>query len=285
MIPAQLTKTFAEPVPWLQPWVLPKTAWGLYPTPRGLERLANQMRPISLEEMDGVALMDRVDTKYMMSADQLLWALAAVKDEYRILSVDNQRLHHYRTLYFDTADFKLYQSHVNERAERYKVRSREYLESDLSFLEVKHRNRKDRTIKERIPTELPLVQINPSVESWLQAMLPFNPHQLEAKLWNTFTRITLVNARCCERVTLDVNLAFYNSQQVAQLEGLAVAEVKSDSSNQNSAFAAQMRNQRIHPSGFSKYCIGAALLYADVKKNVLKAKLMKLEKIRRGAIS
>jgi hypothetical protein len=285
MMPAQLCKTLAEPIPWMQPWVLPKTAWGLFPTPRGLERLAGSICPISLKEMDAVALMDRLDTKYVMSTDQLLRALAAVKDEYQILTVDGQRMHHYRTLYFDTPDFALYQLHVNERAERYKVRSREYLESDLSFLEVKHRNRKDRTIKDRISTALPLVHLNPNAESWLQSVLPYDAHQLEAKLWNTFTRITLVNTHRCERVTLDVDLTFYTSHQVVQMEGLAIAEVKVDSSGQSSPFQAQMRAQRIHPSGFSKYCVGTALLYEGVKKNILKAKMKQLEKIRQGAIS
>jgi hypothetical protein len=202
-----------------------------------------------------------------------------------VLSVDGQRLHHYRTLYFDTPDFELYQLHVNDRAERYKVRSREYLESNLSFLEVKHKTRKNRTIKDRVETELPLVYLNPEAEDWLQGVFPFDSRRLEPKVWNTFTRITLVNKRCCERVTLDVDLTFYTARQVVQMEGLAVAEVKLDSTSQASPFLAQMRAQRIHCSSFSKYCIGAALLYDQVKKNSLKAKIMKIEKIRQGAVA
>ncbi len=63
-----------------------------------------------------------------------------------------KRLNHYRTLYFDTPDFELYLLHVNGRADRYKVRSREYTDTHLSYLEVKHRTPKDRTIKERLST-------------------------------------------------------------------------------------------------------------------------------------
>ncbi len=115
--------------------------------------MTREYAPISLKEMDAVALLNRTDTKFVLSTDQLLQALAALQHDYRILSVAGQRLNHYRTLYFDTPNFDLYNLHVNERSDRYKVRSREYTDSRRSFLEVKHKTNKGRTIKERISTQ------------------------------------------------------------------------------------------------------------------------------------
>jgi hypothetical protein len=63
------------------------------------------------------------------------------------------------------------------------------------------------------------------------------------------------------------------------LERVAVAELKMEADRRDSPFLAQMRNQRIRPQGFSKYCIGVSLLYGQVKKNSLKPKLLRLEKL------
>jgi hypothetical protein len=251
--------------------------------PQDVEMLAGAFDSISLKQMDAVALLNRIDTKFVLSSQQLRSALAALQADYWMLSIDGQRLSHYRTLYFDTPDFELYHAHVNGQAERYKVRSREYADSHLSFLEVKHKTRKDRTIKERIPTSQPVMQMTPGVRNWLDGVFPLDGGALEPKLWNTFRRITLVSKRDCERVTLDVDLTFHTADQVVTLDGIAIAEVKTDAGNRSSPFLARMRDQRIHQRGFSKYPIGICMLCERVKKNALKPKMLWIEKMMRGA--
>ncbi len=262
----------------------PETRPGQMSGSEALSALAEGFAPIGLAEMDAVALLDRTDTKFVMTNGQLVRVLAAVQSEYQLLCIAGQRLNHYRTLYFDTPDFELYRLHVNGRADRYKVRSREYTDSGLSFLEVKHKTSKDRTIKDRIRTTRPVVEMNPEAQNWLHGVLPYNSQALEPKLWNTFTRITLVSTQACERVTLDVNLSFFTLERAIDLPGLAVVEVKSCSGNQTSAFLNQLRAQRVHPQGFSKYCLGVSLLHQSVKKNALKPKLRWIEKMTGGAV-
>jgi hypothetical protein len=250
--------------------------------PSHLATVANNFDPISLKEMDAVALLNRIDTKFVLTIGQLLHALTELQNDYRILVVQGQRLNHYRTLYFDMPDFDLYNLHVNGRAERYKVRSREYTDSHLSFLEVKHKTRKDRTIKDRIPTTQQLVNVDQDAELWLDGVFPYNSGMLEPKLWNTFTRITLVSNRYCERVTLDVDLTFYRNDKVVRMDGIAIAEVKIDAQDQSSPFLAQIHTQHIQPQGFSKYCVGVSMLYDHVKKNALKAQMLRLKKMTGG---
>ena len=245
-----------------------------------LERFA----PISLKEMDAVALLNRVDTKFVLTNTQLASVLQSLPAEYRVLCIENQRSNHYRTLYFDTPDFKLFNLHVNENAERYKVRIREYLDTFESFLEVKHKTRKNRTIKDRISTLSLQPNLTLEAERWLDDTFPYDSRNLEPKLWNTFTRMTLVNEVSCERVTLDTDLVFYSKQNYIRLDGLAVAEVKMSSGHQDSAFMQQMESRRIHPQGFSKYCMGVSMLYQDVKKNALKPKLLLMKKMIEGAV-
>jgi hypothetical protein len=176
----------------------------------------------------------------------------------------------------------LYTAHVNGRAERYKVRSREYVDSRRSFLEVKHHTRTDRTIKTRLATARPVIQPTSDMNRWLNDVSPLDGNRLEPKLWNTFTRLTLVGKQWCERVTLDVDLTFYTDAAAARLNGLTIAEVKMDRGNSASPFLAQMRAQRIQPRGFSKYALGVALLHDRVKKNMLKPKLLWLDKLLGG---
>jgi len=277
--------TMTQTRPALQPWVLPAMAGVWCAAPSALEDLAAGFAPIGLKQMESVALLNRIDTKFVMSAEQLLNILAALQGDYRMLAVDGQRLNHYRTLYFDTPDFALYNAHVNGHAERYKVRSREYADSQLSFLEVKHKTRKGRTIKERLSTARPVMQLSPEIEYWLRDVLPMDGGLLEPKLWNTFTRMTLVSKRCCERVTLDVDLTFFTFDDMVQLDGVAIAEVKMDAGHLASPFLAQMRAQRIRRRGFSKYCIGVSMLYDQVKKNALKPKMLWIERMMHAAVS
>lgn len=274
------TKTIERPA--LQPWIIPRQKNVAMTLKNSLAVSVENFLPISLKEMDSVALLNRVDTKFVMTDAQLITVLQSLQNDYRILTIENRCINHYRTLYFDTPDFMLYELHVNENAERYKVRYREYLDTCQSFLEVKHKTRKDRTIKERISTTQPYLDLTPEAEEWLKGIYPYDSQMLEPKMWNTFTRITLVNDVSCERVTLDTNLVFYSPERFMRLEGLAVAELKANSGHQDSAFLSQMRSRRIHPQGFSKYCTGVSMLYDGVKKNVMKSKIISIKKMIEG---
>ena len=47
-----------------------------------ITELLNSMTPITLEEMTGIKLMNRLDTKYVASKSQLVQLLSLVKDKY-----------------------------------------------------------------------------------------------------------------------------------------------------------------------------------------------------------
>lgn len=248
-----------------------------------LPAIARRFDPISLKQMDAVALLNRTDTKFILTQAQLLQALAAVQQDYWMLSVQGQRFHHYRTLYFDTPGFQLYHLHVNGHLDRYKIRSREYTDSGCSFFEVKHKTSKGRTIKARLTTPEPVTEITLQEKGWLTRVFPFQSLALEPKIWNTFTRLTLVSKQLNERVTLDVDLTFYTGAQGLHLGELSIAEVKMDAAHGGSAFLEQMHLQKIHSHGFSKYCIGVSMLVDQVKKNALKPKLLWIDRLTRGA--
>jgi hypothetical protein len=106
--------------------------------------------PISLAEMEQVRLMNRIDTKYVTTPENLLILLQSMQDDYFIQEVEGLRNSHYRTLYYDTDQLEMYMAHQDGRRTREKIRMRDYLDSHLTFLEVKDKNNKGRTSKKRI---------------------------------------------------------------------------------------------------------------------------------------
>ncbi len=242
--------------------------------------IVNEFTPISLPEMDSVKLMNRIDTKYVLSANRLPGLLVEAKDKYRILEIDKQRELLYRTTYFDTDDYKMYNAHQNGKLNRFKIRTREYVVSQIHFLEVKFKNNKGRTLKDRVKRVEGSMSFKEKESLFLEDAAPFSINDLSPKLWNKFTRLTLVHKTAQERITIDFNLSFKNDKdKEIELPKLSVIEVKQDKYTANSDFLQILKKNHIYEMRFSKYCVGSALLNPDLKYNRFKQKLMTIDKL------
>jgi hypothetical protein len=93
-------------------------------------------KPIRLSEMSQVKLMNRSDHKFWFSYELLHDMLRCIKNDYYILSINNQVLLPYKTTYYDTLKNDMYVAHHNGKLNRYKIRRRSYIINDISFLEV-----------------------------------------------------------------------------------------------------------------------------------------------------
>lgn len=91
--------------------------------------------------------MERHDTKYILKQDTLDQLLQYLIDYYEVLEIDTKRIFTYHTQYFDTDDYRFYHQHHNRKLIRYKVRRRNYVDSDTMYLEVKFKNNKCKTTK------------------------------------------------------------------------------------------------------------------------------------------
>lgn len=242
-------------------------------------QLTKTFDPITLAEMDGVQLMNRVDTKFAFSVTDLETLLPTLEKDYRILEVGGTRTPAYESLYFDDIHFSFYNDHHNGKSNRFKVRIRKYVESNLFFLEVKHKN-KGRTDKKRIATDGFSQSLSEDHRLFLSTYFD-RSDLLRANMWNSFNRITLVNKHAEERLTLDFNLSFHWNEENHQFDNLVIAEVKQGRFNRKSAFFELMKTHRIRPYRLSKYCIGTIELYGrdNIKYNRFKEKLMKLKSI------
>lgn len=120
-----------------------------------------------------------------------------------------------------------------------------------------------------------------SYEDFLSLHTPYSLDSLVPHIENHFYRITLVNKDMTERVTIDSNLDFHNltNGKKISMHDLGIIEWKRDGRKTNSPLADILKDLRIHPSGFSKYCIGMAVTTPGLKQNRLKPRLRKLNLI------
>jgi hypothetical protein len=249
-----------------------------------VKKILDTFSPITLKEMDNVKLMDRTDTKYVFRQDDLPAFLEEIKEDYRVLDVNGHRISRYESLYFDTKDFDLYLCHHRGKPGRYKVRCRKYVESELHFFEVKYKNNKGRTIKDRVKQKSIDGLIVDSAEELLKEKTPLMANNLEAKLWVNYSRITLVNRNSPERVTIDLDLTFKNNDTNKTIHNLVIAEVKQDKALVSS-FIRLMKRYHVREGSMSKYCYGVVSLFEKVKYNNFKPKLILLKKILNGTIA
>lgn len=232
---------------------------------------------ITLEEMDRVKLMDRTDQKFNFNIAQLPELLKEVRDTYRVLEVSGTKMSRYETLYYDTPSFDLFRQHHNGQTNRYKIRLRRYVESDLNFFEMKFKNNKGRTIKKRVKkSDLEKTITGKSQE--LFATSGMEPGSVEPKLWVNYNRITLVNRFEEERITIDLDLEVKNGDDVADFSGLVIVEAKQAKAH-DTAFVKRLKNLHIREGGTSKYCLAVSKLIPDIKKNNFKPALIHIQKI------
>lgn len=251
----------------------------MVPTEQVVSALAEKFEPIGLDEMAHVSLLKRVDTKYVLSTMHLYGILAYLTESYRILSINHVRVNRYETLYFDTPDFMFYFKHHNGKLNRYKIRCRRYVSSHLSFLEIKRKNNKKKTVKTRLPIADITTQFDDETEAFIHTHSPVEAYQLEPKLWTNYSRLTLVSNTQPERLTIDINLEFCFNDQSVHLPGIAIAEVKQEKFSLQSDFIRQMRALKIRPTSFSKYAMATASLYPHLKQNNFKPTFLQLQKI------
>ncbi|MBR4391199.1 MAG: polyphosphate polymerase domain-containing protein [Bacteroidales bacterium] len=244
--------------------------------------IVNSMKPITLGEMKDVKLMNRVDTKYLVTSNELLAILKGIHEHYYAQEVEGNRLSPYSTVYYDTPELTMYTIHHDRHLVRDKVRVRTYVDSHLTFCEVKHKTNKGRTKKKRIEVQ-PGIDItkDPDTAAFLAEKQPYPVESLSPNLETAFDRFTLVNYEKTERLTIDCNLVFNNfvSGTTASMDDLVIMELKQDG-RARSLLKEVLFDLRIKPYKISKYCIGTAMTRPEVKQNRFKKKIRRINKLK-----
>ena len=244
-----------------------------------MREILNQFEPITLEQMSDVRLMNRTDTKFVTTLAKLHQLLQMAQADYYVQEIGGERNLEYDTTYFDTTAFDMYNQHQWGHTNRQKIRFRTYVSSNLQFMEVKTKNNHGRTKKKRMEvTDMDVLE--DEKREFLAKHLRYGADTLIPAINNHFSRITLVNKGKTERLTIDSALRFNNLVSGEQLDmgPLVIIELKRDGLV-FSPVLEMLRQLRIHPHGFSKYCMGSALTNPGLQVNRFKRKLIEVNKI------
>ena len=246
-----------------------------------LSQIAADFLPITLDEMDDVKLMNRTDTKFAFNLEKLPVLLQQMMPFYIILEINGKLIHDYKSLYFDTDDRKFYLDHHNRRVNRNKIRFREYIGSSLTFLEVKHKNNKGKTIKKRIKVDSISENLTSKQQDFIEKVIGNRLHVF-AKQWINFSRITFVHKQQKERLTIDIDLTYNNSNKKGDLKQIVIAEVKQERMSRSSDFMRIAKELNVLPIRISKYCMSTLDLNPSLKKNRFKEKVLFLTKLKQA---
>lgn len=246
-----------------------------------LGKSLNEMQPITLADMKSIRLMNRMDQKYVTNISGLLALLRLTHGRYYAQEIEGQRISSYRTVYWDAPDYPFFQRHQNGALPRTKVRARTYVDSNLSFLEVKQKNNHGKTRKTRMQVDsIDCVMHDGVGADYVKETCGHDMSTLHPTVGNRFHRLTLVNYAKTERLTIDFDLRFDNLEngREKELDNIVVIELKRDG-RVYSPVLAMLRELRIKPCGFSKYCMGMCYTADGIRINRFKQRLRTVERI------
>ena len=229
--------------------------------------------PIGLEELNSeAALQTRVDRKYVLATGMARRLLASFSSGMRVLEMDGARSFSYDSVYFDTASLDSYLLAAHGRRRRYKVRTRTYVDSGISFLEVKTEGAREATVKERIPyrpedrSRLTPEGLDYVRETLTAAVGSLPAGALGPVLETRYHRTTFYLPESGSRATVDTGVTWQRpGQQPWVLDDAVILETKSGSTAgplDRHLWAAGVR-----PSRISKFATGMAALLPDLPAN------------------
>jgi hypothetical protein len=247
-----------------------------------LSQYTSQFAAISLEETARVNLLDRRDTKYVIPLSKIPQIFENLGNQYKVLNIGEFSYFNYRNIYYDTPDYLMHQQHHNGFYDRFKIRLREYTNTGLTFAEVKRKNNLGRTIKSRITIEDKETLLTPEGKELISRSTPFDPNNVFPVLNINFDRITFIQKDFKDRATVDFNLVFSHKEISKELGPLVIAEVKQNKLSTDSDFIRAVTKAGVKPMRFSKYCIGMTKIYPNLKNNLFKPKLHRINKLIHG---
>jgi VTC domain len=243
------------------------------PAERAVAASAAGVSGLSLDELNDLAeLQTRVDRKYFVPADVFRRLIAELGDEMKVLHIDGRRSFAYESVYFDTPQLTTYKAHVQRRRQRFKARTRTYLDSGLCMFEVKLVGARGETVKERIkhPPEMRNVLTPDALRHLHTALRQAYGHGLPPGmapvLTTTYRRTTFVSRTGEVRLTCDVGLLCRNGRNQVRDTGTHVL-VESKTAGQDGGPDEILRTLGIREASVSKYCVGIAALHPELPSN------------------
>lgn len=232
-------------------------------------RVLHDIDPVDLDELLAIAgLQTRRDRKYLVPFETIADLLADTVG-LRALDIDGLRSFRYESLYFDTDSHLSYLGAARRRPHRFKVRTRTYLDTATSLLEVKVRDPRGLTVKHRLDYDIThRRELTDDARTFIRSVEPAATvaDDLRPALTTTYHRSTLVTRDGSARTTIDTDVAWHAHDGTStSLPAMALIETKSAGPPCAIDRALWRRGHR--PVTISKYCTGLAALHPDLPAN------------------
>jgi hypothetical protein len=228
------------------------------------------MEPISLDELvESAELLTRVDRKYVVPVREVDALISCLQGSARILDIDGRREFGYRSTYHDTPHRESFLTSGRSRRLRWKVRTRTYLDTGSSWLEVKTRQSRDQTVKQRIEyTDTDDAQALTSAgTAFVTEVLGAGiATVLEPVLVTGYRRTTLYLPGSNSRVTIDVDLGWTSLTGRGDLDRPSIAILETKTGSTPSEVDRLMWSRGHRPARISKYGVGMAALDPDLPR-------------------
>jgi hypothetical protein len=228
-----------------------------------LSKVARADLPLDLN------LQTRTDRKYLISSSELEDVIRPASLDLKVVTDGSNLISAYESVYFDTPDFQLHKLAAVGRRRRFKVRTRSYLDSRLSFFELKIRSSRSQTKKVRIEIPFENRTTTPQDQTgWiheeLQVLKLSTPEHFVSALKVDFERITLISITEASRITIDSSIQF-NGVPALNNQDWLIVETKS--TGRPSQIDRLLWNSGFRPLRISKYGVGISLLNIDAPRN------------------
>lgn len=241
-------------------------------SPVDVQTALRSFSPISLEDTNkSASMLKRIDNKYVVDKPKLRSILDLLTADFRVLEIDDRSIFSYESCYFDDRQ-RCFHEHLQGRRQRFKVRTRRYVESGKAFFEVKLKGKRGQTDKSREVCDDYYSFIISDDERQMMRKLYEERYgkcflyRLTPTLHVSYRRFTLVSKSGRERITVDFNLAFETpmGKQVLIGDDFIIIETKTADGRGKSDRALKRQHVR-SVEGCSKYCLGMVLT-GEVKR-------------------
>lgn len=217
--------------------------------------------------LETAALQTRMDRKYLLPPHVFETLVEGLRETCDVLQINGLRTFAYESVYFDTPDLESFRRAATGRRRRFKVRTRSYLDSGDTVLEVKTEGGRSQTVKERF--ELPLTdrdRLEGAAREFVAARIDVPVGRLRPVLTTAYRRATLVARDGSFRMTCDTDLRLSDpSGRSSTMDHLVLVETKSGRGTSASDRLLWRLGHR--PTPVSKYAVGLALLHPRLRAN------------------
>ncbi|MDN5860472.1 MAG: VTC domain-containing protein [Pseudonocardia sp.] len=235
-----------------------------------LATACDSLTATSLEQVQSVAdLQTRVDRKYLVPAASFADLIGRTGERLSVLTIGRRHQFDYESVYFDTSDLIAHRRHAHGRRRRFKIRTRSYVDSGQTVLEVKTEGGRGETIKDRHPYRLAdRYQLTPDARTIVAQQIGDHAaaHCLDLSLITRYLRTTLVDYSTGSRLTCDVDMVFSDHQRNRPGPDDLVL-IESKTTGKTAAVDTLLWRMGHRPVSISKYCAGLALLDPDLPAN------------------